>query len=268
VTRNRLAVWIGPLLGLLSVSCAENDKSSVAYEPAPPPSSTATPIRSAEPGMAPARAEAQPTAALVQAEEPAARDPDEQIWAVLERVIPEISYDKTPFATVIEGLREELGVNIHVQWQLLDDAGVERDRPVTIQLREVSVERLLRLVLEEVAQSDLRLMWEVDGGVLVIASSEYFGQKMVTRIYDVRDLLRAIDDWQDRENRENRGEPADELLYALDEMVEPNMWVQNGGLSTVRVLNGFLLVRTPEYIQRQVEEFLWMLRDAGVGGSE
>ncbi|MFQ6035179.1 MAG: hypothetical protein ACE5NM_04945 [Sedimentisphaerales bacterium] len=98
----------------------------------------------------------------------------------------------TPFGQAIEILRNstEPALNIVVLWRdLSENAFVEQDTPISME--GVSAIRLrtgLELLLRAVSSSPGDLGYVVQDGVIIVATKESLPRKMVTRIYDIRDL--------------------------------------------------------------------------------
>ena len=117
-------------------------------------------------------------------------DADSAIEAALARRMGEVSFSEAPLEAFVDHLREILEINIHVHWRDLEANGISPDAPVTIELREATGERALRLALETVG-GDVDLGYEIDDGVLIIASRDRLRRWLTTEVYDVRDLLAA-----------------------------------------------------------------------------
>jgi hypothetical protein len=113
-----------------------------------------------------------------------------------ERAIHEIKFDQAPFAQVIDSLRQRQAINIFVRWKALAEVGVDRQTPVTIdRLTDVSFSAVLEAVLDSVADQPGRLGYTVDKGIVYISTREDLNRKVVTRCYDVKDLLHDSPDF-------------------------------------------------------------------------
>jgi len=175
--------------------------------------------------------------------------------------VGQITYARTPAGEVLKDLRKRLGVNVHVQWQILDDAGVKPDVPITLTLKHVPLERVLRLVLEDLSV-DLDCVFEIREGVLVISSAEALGQAMKIRTHGVRDLLPdpPPTSGQADELESEYGRRVSELVTATVDTVYPDCWTQNGGLGTIGFRDGLLVARNTPRVQRAIEALLATLR--------
>jgi hypothetical protein len=95
-----------------------------------------------------------------------------------------------PLEQVIEFMRELAGSSIHVKWAALEAAGVNKDTPVNVRLVEVPAAKALQVILEDVGGVN-RLEYVVEDGVIVISTRDDLSRRTVTRVYDVRDLVKA-----------------------------------------------------------------------------
>ena len=99
----------------------------------------------------------------------------------------------TPFSQAIEILRNStsLPLNIAVLWRdLSENALVERDTQIYMEgLSGISLRAGLELLLRAVSSGPAELGYVVEGGVIIIATKNSLPVKMVTRVYDISDLV-------------------------------------------------------------------------------
>ena len=76
-----------------------------------------------------------------------------------------------PLVLVIKYLRALTGLTINVRWHALSEVGVDKNTPVNMSLTDVPIDKVLRIVLEDIGEGD-PLCYMVDGGVLTISTSE------------------------------------------------------------------------------------------------
>jgi beta-lactamase regulating signal transducer with metallopeptidase domain len=138
----------------------------------------------ATPGAAPGRGAAPaadkphaPADAPAKEDAPAGKPADEgkpgkALAAQLERQLPELKFDGVGFSDVIDFLRDVSGANIFVNWKSLEAAGIDRNAPTTIQLRNVKFSQALALVLDAVAGKEGVLSYRADGEVITITARE------------------------------------------------------------------------------------------------
>lgn len=231
----------------------------------------------------------------------AAAEGDARIRATLRETVLDIEFNDQPLEGILTHLAESLKVNVHVRWDSLEELGVSRDTTVSMHLKQVSVERVLRLLLEGLPE---RVDFEVDEGILVVASRDRIRREMVTRVYDVRDLIgeggatvrqvRGKRDWSYSDAQpdyrrlawaraalvQSTDQPAelpaqetpaesaseddegDALLELIYAVIEPDEWEDNGGRGQARIYQGTLAVRQTATVHRLLDEFLRDLRRA------
>lgn len=114
--------------------------------------------------------------------------PPRPATVLLHAVLPEMSIQDAPLDAAIESIARLLGTNIVVRWQELESVGVERQAPVTLQVKNLRVSQVLWLLLQQV-QEDARLAWRVEDNLILISTAQNIGTEMVTRVYDVTDLI-------------------------------------------------------------------------------
>jgi hypothetical protein len=114
----------------------------------------------------------------------------------LDATLPELRLDGVSLADSIDFLRDVSDANIVVNWKALEEAGVPRDTPVTLHLRNISLRRAMQLILSE-ASGDDKLSFTLDQGVIEITTRALADQKMFTCIYPVDDLIMDIPDFDD-----------------------------------------------------------------------
>ncbi|MEW6252229.1 MAG: hypothetical protein AB1716_16445, partial [Planctomycetota bacterium] len=107
----------------------------------------------------------------------------------LDTRLPEITFDETPFDQVIAFLQEMTKVNLSVDWTTITDAGVRRDAPVTLPLKNVKFRTVLSEVLSQVGGGETQLVFAVGEGLIRISTKEKLDQDKLVLIYDIRDLL-------------------------------------------------------------------------------
>jgi uncharacterized membrane protein YgcG len=225
---------------------------------------------------------------------------------LLDKRIPETRFEEQPLEQVMEFIKNFTQMNVVVRWQILEDAGIERDKPITISVREVPLRVVLWLIMNEAGGTDLKLAYRASGNVLVLSTEDDLGQEMLLRVYDVSDLLvrpprftnaLSLDPTQALQNagqsgqggggggggggsgglfgsgggqgggsRGGRGEMGDnrdqagagmgELVQLIVDTVEPDSWVQNGGLGTIQPFGNVLVVRNSILVHQRLNGYV------------
>ncbi len=109
----------------------------------------------------------------------------------LRRLIQEVDFEiDAGLVDVIELLREEGGVPIDVNWRALGEAEIFPTTQVgPINLRNVEVETVIRFLVDNLSTIDFPISYDIVGGVVRISTIEDLNRHILTRVYDIRDLL-------------------------------------------------------------------------------
>ena len=115
---------------------------------------------------------------------------DREARLALARNVPKIVVNQQPFSSVVHLLRQQTGANIVVNWNALANAGVQKNTPISLTLRDVPFEKVLSLVLQQAQGSGgTQLGYSISGGVLTISTNDQLAQVKTTRVFDIQDLL-------------------------------------------------------------------------------
>ena len=120
---------------------------------------------------------------------PAQQPPRTDTFQILNQRIPELTFQDLPLEQVMQWLGEFTQLNISVRWQILQDAGVDKDKPISIQARNLRLSQVLWLIMNDAGGSEIKLGYRASGNLLVLSTAEDLDKEMVTKIYDVSDLL-------------------------------------------------------------------------------
>jgi hypothetical protein len=132
--------------------------------------------------------------------------------------LTEVDFTETPLNDVIEYLRQCHHIEIKIDNRALSDAGVGADSPVTISLKGVSLRSVLNLMLRE-----LSLTWMIKDEVLMITTPEEAGNDLITKVYDVADLVVC------RDEHDAIADDYDSLIDLITATVKPTTWEGVGG---------------------------------------
>ena len=199
----------------------------------------------------------------------------------LDKVIPAVNFDEEPFEDVLKWFREQGLENVLVHWPKLEASGtIDASTTVTLRLRRMTLGELLDMVLEivshEAPNKSGRLFYRIRSGVVEISTREHFAEEIVTRTYDVEDLLTALPFHGDGPTVSvaagaggssgsgggpgetggsfeggGRAEQIDfealreeqrDKLIELIEQIRPATWRDNGGEGTVAAFRGKLVI--------------------------
>jgi type II secretory pathway component GspD/PulD (secretin)/tetratricopeptide (TPR) repeat protein len=219
------------------------------------------------------------------------RAEDQAVVAQLERKLPEVRFENVAFQDVIDFLRDVSLANIFVNWRAIELAGINRTEPVTARLRDVKFSKALETILRDVGGGTVRLGYTIDEGVITISTEDDLASNVVTRVYDIRDLIVSVADFdnppdfqinqssqaggggggqslfggtgqQDDQAGGTRDDLVASIIQLIQDTVARDSWRDNGGsVGAIRELSGQLIVtQTPEN-QRQLVRLLEQLRE-------
>ena len=183
----------------------------------------------------------------------------------------------------LERWAQATGVPLAIDWNALELQGVDADQPVVVELESVPAEVVL-LVLMDAMSEDLDFVAEAHDWGLLLRSRPDANRDVMTRVYDVRDLLVDVPDFNDAprlslteslsntssgggggqgvfdvdehddEDRPlSRRERGELLIQLVRDTIEPDLWVANGGeFSKIRYRDGKMIVRAPLYVHMQI----------------
>ncbi|MDG2094151.1 MAG: hypothetical protein P8J89_02645, partial [Phycisphaerales bacterium] len=121
---------------------------------------------------------------------------DRRVMKLMEEKV-EINFVDMPFNDVLEYFTQAIaGLQIYPDWKEMDqELAITRETPVTIQLTSLPLDIGLGRVLEQVGDSDDHPAWEIQDGMLLISTEEKLNERKHVVVYDVRDLVLPIPDY-------------------------------------------------------------------------
>jgi hypothetical protein len=98
------------------------------------------------------------------------KEADDKVLLQLGRVLPEINFSGQGLADVLDFMRDVAGANIFIDWQALGDAGIDKDAPVKLQLKNAKFRAALKGILDTVGTAKGKAELSVQEGVIVIST--------------------------------------------------------------------------------------------------
>lgn len=237
-----------------------------------------------------------PVLAQTRSDRPAVRQRVASTIKLLDSRVPEVSFEGAPFEQVMEWLGEYTGVNVVVRWQQLEDLGVERDKPISIKVRNLKLSQVLWMIMNEAGGPDVKLAYRATGNLLVLSTHEDLGKDMIVKVYDVGDLLVRIprftnaaqlnpgqalnqlsqggfgggggggggsgqlfedEDQDDQRDDENAAEgDMQRLIQVIMDTIEPDSWNLNGGPGSITPLRNQIIVRNSILVHQLLGGYL------------
>jgi hypothetical protein len=207
----------------------------------------------------------------------------------LAQPIKELNVDGVTLFKVVEFLRDSSGANIIVNWKTLEAAGIAKETPISLQVRDLSLRKMIHLVLNQ-ASPATELVFTTDSNVIQITTQEEADKVIITKVYVVDDLVMTDNgkitppsmnltditkggttsgsggsssstgssgiftentntSTQSDETSQKRGE---DLASLVRDVVRPTIWKENGGPASIKYFNGKLIVSAPASVHEAI----------------
>ncbi|MEX2388078.1 MAG: hypothetical protein WD534_09380, partial [Phycisphaeraceae bacterium] len=131
-----------------------------------------------------------------------------QVQQALREPLP-VDFEAHRLVNVIDYFQSTTGQNFFVNWRALESAGVDQDTPIDLQLANVPADQALRLVLQQASSDFEPVRYSLIDGIVHISTESDLQRTTDTRVYDVRDLLVQVPNFDNA--------PQFDLESALDE---------------------------------------------------
>ena len=215
--------------------------------------------------------------------------------AGMKRPFPPLGFQDNSLEQVlgaVQQLRPDLSFD--VEWDAMEEIGVGRDTPLSLNLPEVPTSVALDRILSKVSDDDFaKVSWAVLDGIVTVSSDERIRKHRDLFIYDMRDLLHEVPDYDevpqldlqnvlqssgqggssgqspfrdDQNDEELDRRPIEERLRDIEdlvrELVDPTGWEANGGdTGKMYQYGGSLVVVNTPANHRQISGLLSQLRE-------
>ncbi|MEM7755461.1 MAG: hypothetical protein AAF297_07470 [Planctomycetota bacterium] len=191
-----------------------------------------------------------------------------------------VNFQDAALEDVLTFLGQFANLEQDVDWPSLEELGIDPEALVTLRLTNVPLETVYDRVLEKVSDPSAQAGWAVNDGVLTIASDDVLRRNTVLEIYDIRDLLIDVPNYDNAPEfdlntifqqggqggggggggqspfgqgqqdplRADREELVEGLRDIIQSNVDPEGWEDLGGeTGTIQELNGnFVITNTPK----------------------
>jgi hypothetical protein len=204
-------------------------------------------------------------------------------------VLDPVDIKDMPLRQVVTWFSKATQIPFVVNWDKLEELGVDVQTPITLQLRHVPGEVMLALIAQQGSGELTPLRMDVTPWYVELITRQQALSRVVTRIYPVEDLVMEIPRFtgapdldlssalssggprggsagggasgggnlfsessreESQRSVEQRGEA---LAQLIRDTIEPDIWIENGGEhSSCRYSNGKLIVRAPRFVHRQI----------------
>ncbi|MEM9661991.1 MAG: hypothetical protein AAF937_06750 [Planctomycetota bacterium] len=204
--------------------------------------------------------------------------------------IQSVNFDN-PLSDVVGFLEAVTSQNFDVDWQSLELLSIDEQTPVTLRLNNVSVKTVLDRLVDKISDPLAPADWAIQDGIVQIASDEELRRDTTLVIYDIRDLLIEVPDYQDApeidlqsvlqsqqgggggqspfggdtqggdDEERDRQERIDQIIDIIQNNVDFEGWQANGGdTGFIQELNGSLIITNTSKNHREVQGLLGQIR--------
>lgn len=214
--------------------------------------------------------------------------PQRETLMLLTRRIT-IDFEDQRLEDIVNFISELTGAEIEPEWRTDLDDGLDPDMLITMRVRNLPALTVIERVLERAQTGFAENAWQMsEWGSLEIGPKDRLNRRKRLEVYDINDLLMEFPQYDDapqidlqsvlqasqrgggggggqnpfeqvqdqQEERRTRDERIQDVIDLLQTFVEFEQWVDNGGDGAdVRVFQGQLLIRAPDYIHRQINGY-------------
>ncbi|MDB5172696.1 MAG: hypothetical protein JWN51_1469 [Phycisphaerales bacterium] len=202
-----------------------------------------------------------------QAPAQAPQSTERDIEAALNRNLREISFDGVTLERAIGMLQKASNINVIVNWSALSQAGIKRETPVAMRLRNASMRQALIELMGQAKEFDPDLSLKVEGNLLTITSCRFDRRCGVIRVYQVKDIMDA---WTARQNIDSPWAPQIKEDAAqrrlIDGITSSNPDLSEGPYSEIRTWSHWLIVNGSPAAHSRVAAYLAGLRQTPATG--
>ncbi len=174
---------------------------------------------------------------------------EEQILRTLDQKVS-LTFYETPLSEVAQQLRELTKANVLIDRRALEEIALADDLPLSGEFHEISLRSVLNLLLR-----GADLTWAVADDALIITTPEEAEMRLITRVYNVADLVAASHDDLEHDDLNS-------LISVVTSTVQPETWDDVGGYASIEAYRGTLIISQTESSHQQIAALFNALRKA------
>jgi hypothetical protein len=162
-------------------------------------------------------------------------------------------FSETPLRDAAQALSRELRLPIFLDDKALSEASITPETTVKLARQTAPAKAIFKALLDP-----LDLNWIVEDGRIVLTTQAIAKERIVTRIYPVRDLITGIDE------SGNESYDFDSLIELITSTVSPTTWTESGGAGGITPFAQLMVLVIPQTreVHEQIEDLLAALRTA------
>ncbi|HEV3418442.1 MAG TPA: hypothetical protein VG056_16580 [Pirellulales bacterium] len=162
----------------------------------------------------------------------------------------DLDFVEVPLTDFAKAIGAMGGINVLLDSKALTDAGVNGGTPITGRVKQIALRSGLRLILQ---MHELNC-FAIEDNVLLITTDAKAKEHIVVRLYDVRDLTMPSSRFIKPEV------DFDAIIELITLCIAPTSWTDSGGIGSITVQNGILVVPQTQEIHNQIADLLATLR--------
>ncbi len=206
-----------------------------------------------------------------------------------------VEFTDTRLEAVIDYIRDITGARIEALWMTdRNPEGLDKDMTVSVKVENVTFLALLERVLGQASSGFDESTWQMsETGELQVGTKERLNKFKRVEMYDISDLLLEVprydevpsidlqrvlqssgggggggggqsqspfrDDDQnqrDQQREDRRQEKADQVVEIIQELCEPDQWIETGGSGgSIRLYESSIIVNAPDYMHRAINGY-------------
>lgn len=213
-----------------------------------------------------------------------------RVLAALESQRVPVNFDN-PLGDVVSFLETVTSQNFDVNWASLELLSIDEQTPVQLNLNNVPVSVVLDRLVDKISDPLSPAGWAVQDGIVQIASDEALRRNTALVIYDIRDLLIEVPDYEDApsidlqnvlqssgggggggqspfdgdteddDEERDRQDRIDQIIDIIQNNVDFEGWQDNGGdTGFIQELSGSLIIRNTPKNHRAINGLLSQIR--------
>jgi hypothetical protein len=197
----------------------------------------------------------------------------------LDRRVYTVMLKSVSLSDAIDSIRDMTGANMHVNWRALALLNITRNTPVSLQLHDVPLRKVLQMLLDDAAPG--QCTFYVEDGVIEITTRQLADAQLITKVYPVQDIVMDLPNFAapavnlstsageggrvsgggsspfannsgqetvQQQTPKTKDERSEDLVTLIKQTVQPDIWRDAGGTATIRQFNGVLIVTAPRSV--------------------
>ena len=190
----------------------------------------------------------------------AAQPADDQ-RALLDDIHIDVMEDMTA-RQIVEAMVATEKIGVYVDWSPIEEIGINPDDPLGFSGKEVSVSIVLNELARRTDNTFGGLDWRVTDRVLTLDTKHAFDRReRVIACYDIEQIVNRLSE----QYNTPYSEAIDEIRGAIINLVDPDLWLDNGGdIGQIQIVGGRMFVNAP---LRMHEKTSWILGELSKPGA-